>query len=52
VRALLGVFQISPQYVSLLLGEPDYWATGDFASSDDQGGLRRNGTPPGSLIKC
>ncbi|KAF2640319.1 hypothetical protein P280DRAFT_360775, partial [Massarina eburnea CBS 473.64] len=39
--ALLHKFQISPQYLSLLLGEPDYWAPGDFASFNAQGSLYR-----------
>lgn len=43
VLALLNHIQISPQYLSLLLGEPDYWAPGDFASTDEQGKLRRIG---------
>lgn len=43
VDALLKRFQISPQYLSLLLGEPDYWAPGDFATLDAKGNLSRIG---------
>jgi hypothetical protein len=43
VNALLDRFQISPQYLCLLLGEPDYWAPGDFATFDPKGDLIRTG---------
>lgn len=43
VNALLDRFQISPQYLCLLLGEPDYWAPGNFATFDSKGDLIRIG---------
>lgn len=50
VLALLHKYQISPQYLSLLLGEPDYWAPGDFASVDPKGKLNRTGKSPARSI--
>lgn len=50
VLALLHKYQISPQYLSLLLGEPDYWAPGDFASVDAKGKLSRTGKNPARSV--
>ena len=42
---LLETFEVSPQVLSLMLGEPDYWAPGDFASLVQQ-------SVSGKLGKC
>ncbi|RMZ03036.1 hypothetical protein D0860_06960 [Hortaea werneckii] len=33
----MEMFQVTPQYLPHLLGEPDYWAPGSFARSDPDG---------------
>lgn len=45
-RALSSVAFRFPQFLSLMLGEPDYWAPGDFATHDEHGKLSRMGTYP------
>lgn len=42
-KQLLKTFDITPQFTGALLGEPDYWAPGDFASLDEQGNIQRLG---------
>jgi hypothetical protein len=42
---LLEILDVSPHVVSLMLGEPDYWAPGDFASHVER-------TTPGKLGMC
>ena len=45
MHQLLETFEVSPQVLSLMLGEPDYWAPGDFASLVQQ-------SVTGKLGKC
>ena len=40
---LLSLLNVSPQFISSLLGEPDYWAPGDFATHDEYGSIQRLG---------
>ncbi|KAI5859307.1 hypothetical protein GGS23DRAFT_616406 [Durotheca rogersii] len=40
-QALLKGLDVSPQFLGPLLGEPDYWAPGDFAVYDEKGALDR-----------
>jgi len=35
--------EVSPQFLSYMLGEPDYWAPGDFSRYGSNGQLERIG---------
>jgi hypothetical protein len=45
-QKLLQQFHVSPQFVPLLLAEPDYWSPGDFATFDEDGNVLRLGNEP------
>ncbi|RMY22689.1 hypothetical protein D0867_02554 [Hortaea werneckii] len=41
----MELFQVTPQYLPHLLGEPDYWAPGSFARSEPDGQHKGIGRP-------
>lgn len=45
-KEALKTLNVSPQFVTMMIGEKNYWAPGDFASYDPTGSITNIGLLP------